>query len=147
MKEQIDTFIPVLPVSMLNNIAEFMKEHDGCNISINFNNADGLNGYGHIMWCSVHISMVTRTCQRCGYDPLWHPDEEQSKCLRHTYDSWRYDDVFIWRSMLKEGHINISSLERAFDIWLKAQPKQCSQATKLMIFNDDMEAEHEHHQR
>ena len=131
-----------------NDIFEFLRRHDGCNLSINFNNASTVSGYGHIVWCSVQLSMITRTCCRCGYDPLWHPDDTESKCIHHTYDNQRYDDVFIWKAMLKEGRINISSLEKAFNTWLKAQPTQNNQPAKLMIFTDDedMEVSHEHRQ-
>ena len=50
------------------NIYEFISSHNGCNLSININSTDAINGYGHIMWYSVHISMLTRTCNRCGYE-------------------------------------------------------------------------------
>lgn len=118
-----------------NSIAEYLNVNDGVNLSININHADGLNGYGHIMLCSVSLSRITRTCNRCGYDPLWHSDKD--KCIRHTYNNWRYDDVFVWKSMIKEGHIDISSLEKAFNTWLEAQPTQYNQPAKLMIFDEN----------
>ena len=115
------------------NIYEFISSHNGCNLSININSTDAINGYGHIMWYSVHISMLTRTCNRCGYDPLWRPNDEQSKCIRHTYDNWRYDDVFVWKTMMG-GYMDTQKLEGDFDTWLKAQPTQHSQPAKRMFF-------------
>ena len=122
-------------IDIPKNISEFLNAYDGCNLSINLNNADRLNGYGHIMLCSVHLSMITRTCNRCGYDPLWHPDRDE--CNRHTYEDFRYDEVFFWRTVVKEDSIDTSSLERAFDIWLKANPKLYVQSVKLMMFKED----------
>ena len=77
------------------NIAGYVEAHDGINLCINTNNADGDDGYAHMTWYSMVLSRLTRTCNRCGYDPPWILNDER-KCLRHTCDNWRYDDVFVW---------------------------------------------------
>lgn len=75
------------------------------------------------------MRFCTRTGNRCGYDPLWKPIDDDSKCLRHTYNSWRYDEVFIWSPT---G--NNISLEKAFDIWLHSLPTSWDQPVKQMTF-------------
>ena len=47
-----------------DNIAEYIDAHDGINLSININNADGDYGYAHMTWYSVVLSRLTRTCSR-----------------------------------------------------------------------------------
>ena len=116
-------------IDIPNNVADYIEAHDGINLSININNASGAYGYAHVTWYSVVLSRLTRTCNRCGYDPLWKPNDDDSKCLRHTYNSWRYDDVFIWSPMN-----NDLSLEEAFDVWLKSQPTSIYQPVKQMTF-------------
>ena len=74
-------------------------------------------------------NLPTRTCNRCGYDPLWKPNDDDSKCLRHTYNSWRYDEVFVWSPT-----DNNLSLEEAFDVWLHSQPTSWDQPVNKMIF-------------
>lgn len=106
MNEEYDFTLP-------DNIMGWLKEHYGANVSINVNSTDGLNGYGQLMHYSVHVSMLTRTCHRCGYDRLWKPDDSESKCQRHTYNSWRYDDVFVWRDRKSKA-----SLKEEFEKWL-----------------------------
>ena len=74
-------------IDIPDNIAEYIEDRDGINVSININKADGDYGYAHKTWYSVVLSRITRTCNRCGYDPLWKPNDDDSKCLRHTYNS------------------------------------------------------------
>lgn len=102
--------------SLPENIASWLVRNDGVNVSINLNNASADYGYGHMIWYTVVISMLTRTCHRCGYDRLWNPDDSESKCIRHSYNSERYDEVFAWSAF---G--NPLSLDEAFDIWQKEQ--------------------------
>ena len=109
------------------NIEKWLKDHDGVNLSINFNNASADCGYAHIMWLTVEISMLNRRCNRCGYDLLWNPDDRDSKCLRHTYDAWHYDTVFAWCA----NH-NEQTLSEAFDEWEKSQPKAWMQPVKRL---------------
>ena len=116
-------------IDIPNNIAEYIEAHDGINLSININNADGDYGYAHMTWYTVVLSRLTRTCNRCGYDPLWKPNDDDSKCLRHTYNSWRYDEVFAWSPT--DNHL---SLEEAFDVWLKSQPTSWELPVKKMTF-------------
>ena len=116
-------------IDIPDNIAEYIEAHDGINLSININNADGDYGYAHVIWYSVVLSRLTRTCNRCGYDPLWKPNDDDSKCIRHTYNSWRYDEVFVWSPT---G--NNLSLEEAFDIWWQSQPTSWDQPVKQMTF-------------
>lgn len=116
-------------VDIPDNIAEYIEAHDGINMSININNADGDYGYAHMTWYSVILSRLTRTCNRCGYDPLWKPNDDDSKCLRHTYNSWQYDEVFVWSPT--DNHL---TLEEAFDIWLQSQPTSMNQPVKKMTF-------------
>ncbi len=99
-----------------DNIAKWITQHDGVNLSINFNSASADSGYAHMLWHTVTISMLTRTCNRCGYDTLWNPDDSESKCIRHTYNSWRYDTVFVWSEFQ-----NPLSLEVAFEEWKNKQ--------------------------
>ena len=116
-------------IDIPDNIAEYIEAHDGINLSININNADGDYGYAHMTWCSVILSRLTRTCNRCGYDPLWKPNDDDSKCLRHTYNNWRYDEVFVWSPI-----DNNQSLEEAFDVWLQSQPTSWDLPVKKMSF-------------
>lgn len=122
MRVQQDIHIP-------DNIATWINEHNGVNLSINFNNASGDAGYAHVMWYTVEISMLTRTCNRCGYDVIWNPDDSESKCIRHTYNAWRYDTVFAWSAFQ-----NTKSLEDCFDCWLKSQSEKSWEPIKKMHF-------------
>lgn len=112
-----------------DNIAKWIKEHDGVNLSINFNSASADSGYAHMLWHTVQISMLTRTCNRCGYDRLWRPDDRESKCQRHTYNAWRYDTVFTWSEFQ-----NSTTLEDAFNKWLEAQPDKYDAPVVKMCF-------------
>lgn len=117
-------------IDIPDNIAKYIAEHNGVNLNINVNSTDADYEYAHIIWYTVTLSKLTRTCHRCGYDPVWNPDDSNSKCLRHTYNNWRYDTVFAW------GHMGNSSLslEEAFNAWLRSQPASEYQPTKKMIF-------------
>ena len=97
-----------------DNIAKWIKEHDGVNLSINFNSASADYGYAHVIWHNVVISMITRHCIHCGYDELFSPEYFESKCRRHTYTPWEYVDVFTWNE-----DCNPLSLEECFNIWLE----------------------------
>ena len=116
-------------IDIPDNVAGYIEAHDGINLSININNADGDYDYAHMTWYSVILSRLTRTCDRCGYDPLWKPDDDDSKCLRHTYNNWRYDEVFVWSPT-----DNYLSLEEAFYVWLQSQPTSWNQPVKKMSF-------------
>ena len=116
-------------IDIPDNIAEYVEAYDGINLSININNVAEVSGYAHITWYSVVLSKLTRTCNRCGYDPLWKPNDDDSKCIRHTYNSWRYDEVFIWSPTN-----NDLSLEEAFGVWLKSQPTSKYQPVNQMTF-------------
>ena len=117
-------------IDIPDNIAKYIAEHNGVNLNINVSSTDADYGYAHIIWYTVTLSKLTRTCHRCGYDPVWNPDDSNSKCLRHTYNNWRYDAVFTWGHM---GSPSIS-LEEAFDVWLRSQPASEHQPTKEMTF-------------
>ena len=106
-------------IKIPDNISRWANGKNGVNIAVNYNFVDGCNGYAHMLFRSVVISQITRHCNRCGYDPLWHPDDSKSKCLRHTYSTWRYDPVFSWTD-----NQNNLSLEECFDYWLSLQPKE-----------------------
>ena len=114
-------------IDIPDNVAEYIEAHDGINLNVNINNSDGDYGYAHMTWYSVSISRITRTCQRCGYDPLWKPNDDDSKCLRHRYGSWRYDRVFVW-----SPYNNELGLEDAFNVWLESQSN--AEAVKYMKF-------------
>lgn len=115
-------------IDIPDNIAEYIETRDGVNLNININNADGDYGYAHMTWYSVVLSRLTRTCNRCGYDPLWKLNDN-SKCIRHTYNSWRYDEVFIWSPTNNE-----LSLEEAFNVWKKSQPTSIYEPVNRMTF-------------
>ena len=111
------------PLDIPDCIFEFVKQHDGCNLQININSADGFNGYAPLIHYSVYLYMLTKTCNRCGYDPLWTPEkDENSTCGRHTYSNKRYDLVFSWYSL--PGNKQPYTLENAFNVWLNNQPIQ-----------------------
>lgn len=112
-----------------DNIAKWIKEHDGVNLSINFNSASADHGYAHMIWHNVVISMIDRHCNRCGYDILFNPDDSESRCLRHTYSPWKYEDVFVWSEFQ-----NPLSLEESFTIWLENQTDKAFQPVKRMTF-------------
>lgn len=105
-------------IEIPENIAQYIESHNRTKLSININHADGDSGYVHMIWHTVALGIATRTCNRCGYDPLWNPNAENSQCIRHVYNKWRYDDVFVWSS-----EQNKLSLKDAFDGWLLLQPK------------------------
>ena len=113
-------------IDIPENILNFLGSHDGVNLAINYNSASADYGYAHIMHRNVVISILTRTCQRCGYDPLWKPNDDDSKCRRHTYSNFRYDEVFAWDSRYT------LSLEKCFEEW-QNQQKPYS-AVKPMTF-------------
>lgn len=116
-------------IDIPDNIAEYIEAHDGINLSINIKNADGDYGYAHMTWYLVILSRLTRTCNRCGYDPLWKPNDDDSKYLRHAYNNWRYDEVFVWSPI-----DNNQSLEEAFDVWLQSQPTLWDLPVKKMSY-------------
>lgn len=103
-------------IDIPDNIADYVERYNGVALNITLNNASADHGYAHVMWYIVRLSMLTRTCHRCGYDVIWNPDDTDSKCQRHSYDSWRYDDVFVWSAWGSQ-----LSLEEAFDDWLSSQ--------------------------
>ncbi len=115
-------------IDIPDNIADYVKTHNGTNLSFNINYATSNEGYAHIIFYTVVLSKLTRTCNRCGYDPLWKPNDDNG-CKRHTYNNWRYDDVFVWSKFR-----NAVSLEKAFDEWLKSQPIRYDKPCKKMMF-------------
>lgn len=120
-------------IDIPDNIAEYVGSHNGCNLSININSTDGLNGYGMIEHFTVELSILTKTCYRCGYDPLWNPEvDDDLACSRHSYSDQRYDEVFVWRGT--EGIQDRIGLEDAFNLWLQAQPKRPFNPVKRMFF-------------
>ena len=116
--------------SIPDNIARYIEQHKGVNLAINFNSVSADYGYVHDIHHTVVLSVLTRTCNRCGYDPLWKPDDSESKCIRHTYGRWRYDDVFVW-----SADTNDLSLEKCFAIWEKRdQERKYNEPANHMIF-------------
>lgn len=118
-----------MKVEMPENMAKYLKEHDGVNVAVNFNSASADYGYAHILHKSVVMSKLTRTCQRCEYDQLWKPDDAESKCQRHSYGAYRYDTVFAYSE-----EENPLSLEVCFDAWLEAQPEKYNEPCKKILF-------------
>ena len=117
-----------MKIEIPKNIQRYIKENDGVNLAININSAAGDYGYAHVIWITYVISKLTRTCNRCGYDVIWNPDDSESKCQRHTYDAYRYDDVFIYSE--KD---NDKSLEEAFEEW-ESQNRNPYKPIKRMTF-------------
>lgn len=115
-------------VDIPENICSWLRRQDGANVSVIFNSSSANCGYGHRILKYVAISRLTRTCVRCGYDPLWNPDDSESKCVRHTYNPWRYDDVFVW-----EDGTNANPLEADFSRWMDAQPERSDKPVVTMI--------------
>ena len=113
-----DFFLEIKNVLPLN-VLRYVEENDGTSIAININSASADYGYAHVIHKSVVISRLTRTCHHCGYDPLWKPDDSESKCRRHIYSTFRYDTVFTWTPNQCD-----LSLKDAFDQFLKAQPQK-----------------------
>ena len=101
------------------NIRSYVESIDGAALVISFCETSGLNGYGSMMMPCVEVKRLTRTCHRCGYDPLWKPNDDDSHCGHHSYDGWRYDTVFAWTDIR-----NSVSLEEAFERFLQAQPPE-----------------------
>lgn len=108
-----------MAITIPKNLAEYIDRHDGACVVVAFNNASAQYGYAHLMHTTVKLELLTRTCNNCGYDEIWHPELWESKCLRHSYGNYRYDTVFAWRAERSDV-----TLERAFDIWVENQPKQ-----------------------
>lgn len=100
------------------NIAKYIADHDGSVIELSICHADADDGYAHVLWPAVSVKRLTRTCIHCGYDPIWSPDDSNSRCRRHAYNSWRYDTVFSWSGPNKTDQ----DLASAFDTWQQAQP-------------------------
>ena len=113
--------------SIPDNIVKFLKERNGVNLQINYNSISADMGYVHQLSHTVRLLMLTRTCSRCGYDPVWKPDDSESKCIRHTYGSWRYDRVFAWEEN-SEG----LSLEECFEAWEAMQSKREDEPVKSL---------------
>lgn len=115
-------------IEIPNNIVQYIYRNDGVNLSVNINSAATISGYGRMIFCTYVLSKITRTCHRCGYDPLWNPDDTESKCIRHTYDGYRYDEVFAY-SPDDEGR----SLEECFEEWL-SKNNNPNKPAERMIF-------------
>lgn len=115
--------------SIPENIAKYISEHDGVNLSVNYNSAGADDGYSHMIWHTVVMTRITRTCSRCGYDPLWNPDDTNSKCMRHSYGAYRYDEVFAWSPIE-----NDETLAQCFDQWIDQQPTRWDDPTVKMSF-------------
>ena len=113
-----------------DSIARWIEQHDGVNLSININSASSDYGYAHMVYHTVSISILTRTCNRCGYDPLWNPDDTDSKCIRHTYNSPRYDKVFCWNAFR-----NPNTLEEAFNHWLELNKERENDWRKAIVIH------------
>lgn len=113
MIENFDYKIPI-------NIQNYISQHNGCTLSIDWNRADLITFKIAEFHEDVYIKQLTRTCRVCGYDLIWQPDKYKCNCplYRHKYDEWRYDDVFIWHDNADK------SLEESFNEWLKMQPPQ-----------------------
>ena len=111
-----------------DRIIDYVESKCGCNLQINYNVTDGVNGYGQIVHYSVHISILTRTCNRCGYDPLWNPRGWESKCFHHSYNHERYDDVFVWSGACGK------TLERCFDDWVNMQSMNTDEPMRMGVF-------------
>ena len=117
------------------NIVNYLDRHNGVVLTISINATDGINGYGHLMQVGYELKKLTRTCHRCGYDPVWRPDLwENHGGGRHTYGSWRYDMVFCYIDNNQE-----LSLEQAFDQWLEKQPTEYEwdKPMRRMIFGKE----------
>lgn len=112
-----------------DNIAKYLDEHDGVNFSYSINRADGDYGYAHMTWYTAVLSILTRTCIHCGYDHLWHPNDDDSKCKRHTYGTWRYDPVFAWSK-----NDSKLTLEEAFEVWESNQMRPWGEPVRKMVF-------------
>lgn len=113
-------------ITIPDNIREFVGKHDGSVVEIAINDASSNYGYAHMMYTTVKVKKLTKTCWRCGYDEIWNngPDLEEDwikrKCKhRHTYGNRRYDTIFSWIE-----NDNCIPLEDAFDIWLSNQPEK-----------------------
>lgn len=115
-----------------DNLARYVEQHIGVNLSANFNSVAADAGYAHDVFHTVVLSVMTRTCNRCGYDPVWNPDDSESKCGRHTYNGWRYDEIFVWSERR-----NSDSLEESFAKWEKeneAHEKGMTVPAKRIIY-------------
>ena len=107
MKENCNRLIPEIP----QNINDYLATNV-CNLQININRTDAINGYGSIDHVSVCIYQYYEKCIRCGYHSIWHK-ELWDQCKRHTYEKG-YGCVFMWKTT------DEISLSESFDKWLKA---------------------------
>lgn len=115
-----------MKIEIPDKILDYVRDYDGTNLNVGFNYTTTNCGYGHLFSVSYDLSRLTKTCYRCGYDPLWRPELWESKCQRHRYNSERYDTVFFWQ----EGYDK--QLEDCFDEWLAMQEK--NKGMKKMIY-------------
>ena len=115
-----------LTITIPGNMTEYLSRQDGACVVVSFNSAGEQYGYAHLMHTVVELTMLTRTCNNCGYDEIWRPELWESKCLRHSYGDYRYDTVFAWRAERSD-----TTLEQSFDVWLENQPRE---GVKYMTF-------------
>lgn len=115
-----------------DNIRDWIRQRDGVNLAINYNSASADYGYAHIIHHSVVISMLNRHCNNCDYDELWSPNDENSKCARHTYSKAKYEPIFVWSP---KG--NLLSLEMCFSIFAKKyESRKWNEAVQYMGFGE-----------
>lgn len=69
-------------------------ERKMCNIQINLNSTDALNGYGCIIHESFVYSEYAEWCTRpsCYYHSIYRPNERGEKCNRHCIQRG-YEDL------------------------------------------------------
>lgn len=103
-----------------DNISNYIDHHHGVALVVSLNATDAVNGYGHQLHTVYELKHLTRTCHRCGYDEIWHPELWGAHGDgRHTYGNYRYDTVFRYKQGDKKP-----TLEQAFNLWLEAQPTE-----------------------
>lgn len=104
------------------NMAEWLGKKDGTAIEFIINPAFGDYGYAHIVWKRIEIRMITRKCNRCGYDQLWNPEPDKPCLYRHTYNNWEYETVFQYEYI--EDDEPVDDISYAFTKWLELQPQE-----------------------
>lgn len=109
-----------------NIIQDFLKMFSkGCNIRINVNYTDALNGYGVRERIDVVIYVLVNECVReeCGYHSLYNDESTCKRCLIKS----EYQPIFGWNSESK------LSLEQSFIEFLKLKSSEFNYELKNKI--------------
>lgn len=105
-------------IEIPDNIQNFIKRTDGVSIDVVINHPVSSCGCNLKIRKTIVLSILNRSCNRCGYDYIFNPDGGDGDC-GHSNCELKYVPVFVWQDF-----DNATPLEKAFSIWLDAYEKR-----------------------